>query len=59
LTEFGIIGVISTGIYQLVKRYNCHEPAVGASARILPPVASSRSAIATTQTSKDGSRRTR
>ena len=26
LTEFGIIGVISTGIYQLVKRYNCHEP---------------------------------
>jgi hypothetical protein len=26
LAEFGIIGVISTGIYQLVKRYNCHEP---------------------------------
>jgi hypothetical protein len=26
LTEFGVIGVISTGIYQLVKRYNCHEP---------------------------------
>jgi hypothetical protein len=26
LTEFGIIGVISTGIYQLVRRYNCHEP---------------------------------
>jgi hypothetical protein len=26
LTEFGIIGVISTGIYQVVKRYNCHEP---------------------------------
>jgi hypothetical protein len=26
LTEFGIIGVITTGIYQLVKRYNCHEP---------------------------------
>ena len=26
LTEFGIIGVIGTGIYQLVKRYNCHEP---------------------------------
>jgi hypothetical protein len=25
-TEFGIIGVINTGIYQLVKRYNCHEP---------------------------------
>jgi hypothetical protein len=26
LTEFGIIGVIGTGIYQLVRRYNCHEP---------------------------------
>jgi hypothetical protein len=26
LTEFGVLGVISTGIYQLVKRYNCHEP---------------------------------
>ena len=26
LAEFGIIGAISTGIYQLVKRYNCHEP---------------------------------
>jgi hypothetical protein len=26
LAEFGVIGVISTGIYQLVKRYNCHEP---------------------------------
>jgi hypothetical protein len=26
LTEFGIIGVLATGIYQLVKRYNCHEP---------------------------------
>jgi hypothetical protein len=26
LTEFGIIGVIGTGAYQLVKRYNCHEP---------------------------------
>jgi hypothetical protein len=26
LTEFGIIGVIATGIYQLIKRYNCHEP---------------------------------
>jgi hypothetical protein len=26
LTEFGVIGVLATGIYQLVKRYNCHEP---------------------------------
>jgi hypothetical protein len=26
LTEVGVIGAISTGIYQLVKRYNCHEP---------------------------------
>jgi hypothetical protein len=26
LTEFGIIGAISTGVYQLVKKYNCHYP---------------------------------
>jgi hypothetical protein len=26
LAEFGIIGVIGTGVYQLVKKYNCHEP---------------------------------
>jgi hypothetical protein len=26
LTEFGIIGAIATGVYQLVKKYNCHEP---------------------------------
>ena len=26
LTEFGLIGVVSTGLYQLVKKYNCHEP---------------------------------
>jgi len=26
LAEFGIIGVITTGVYQLVKKYNCHEP---------------------------------
>ena len=26
LTELGIIGVVSTGVYQLVKKYNCHEP---------------------------------
>jgi hypothetical protein len=26
LTEFGIIGVITTGVYQLVRKYNCHEP---------------------------------
>src|SRR5262249_41062075 len=26
LTEFGIIGVIRSGIYQLVKGYKCHEP---------------------------------
>jgi hypothetical protein len=26
LTEFGIIGVISTGVYQLVRKYNCHYP---------------------------------
>jgi hypothetical protein len=26
LAEFGILGAIGTGIYQLVKKYNCHEP---------------------------------
>jgi len=26
ITEFGIIGVIATGVYQVVKKYNCHEP---------------------------------
>ena len=24
--QLGIIGVISTGVYQLFKKYNCHEP---------------------------------
>jgi len=26
LTEFGVIGAIATGVYQLVKKYNCHAP---------------------------------
>jgi hypothetical protein len=26
LAEFGILGAIATGVYQLVKKYNCHEP---------------------------------
>jgi len=26
LAEFGIIGVVATGVYQIVKRYNCHQP---------------------------------
>ena len=26
LEEFGILGAIGAGIYQLVKKYNCHEP---------------------------------
>jgi len=26
IAEFGVIGVIGTGVYQLVKKYNCHEP---------------------------------
>src|SRR5215472_4085572 len=26
LEEFGILGAIAAGIYQLVKKYNCHEP---------------------------------
>lgn len=26
LTEFGIIGAIATAVYQLVRKYNCHEP---------------------------------
>ena len=25
LAEFGMIGAIGTGVYQLVKRYNCHQ----------------------------------
>jgi hypothetical protein len=26
LTEFAVIGTIATGVYQLVKKYNCHYP---------------------------------
>jgi hypothetical protein len=26
LTEFGVLGAIATAVYQLVKKYNCHEP---------------------------------
>ena len=26
LEEFGILGAIGAGIYQLIKKYNCHEP---------------------------------
>ena len=26
IAEFGILGAIATGIYQLIKKYNCHEP---------------------------------
>jgi hypothetical protein len=26
LEEFGILGAIGAGIYQLFKKYNCHEP---------------------------------
>ena len=26
LAEFSILGAIATGVYQLVKKYNCHEP---------------------------------
>jgi hypothetical protein len=26
VAEFGILGAIATGIYQMVKKYNCHEP---------------------------------
>jgi hypothetical protein len=26
IAEFGIIGAIGTGVYQLVRKYNCHEP---------------------------------
>lgn len=26
VAEFGIIGAIGTGVYQLVRKYNCHEP---------------------------------
>jgi hypothetical protein len=26
IEEFGILGGIGAGIYQLVKKYNCHEP---------------------------------
>ena len=26
LAEFGLIGAVATGVYQLVKKYNCHHP---------------------------------
>src|SRR5271165_6758535 len=26
IAEFGILGAIGTGLYQLVKKVNCHEP---------------------------------
>jgi hypothetical protein len=26
LAEFGIIGALTTGVYQLVRKYNCHQP---------------------------------
>jgi hypothetical protein len=26
IAEFGILGAVATAIYQLVKKYNCHEP---------------------------------
>jgi len=26
IAEFGILGAIATGVYQTVKKYNCHEP---------------------------------
>jgi hypothetical protein len=26
LTEFAIIGTIATGVYQLIRKYNCHHP---------------------------------
>jgi hypothetical protein len=26
LAELGIIGAVGTAVYQMVKRYNCHEP---------------------------------
>jgi hypothetical protein len=26
LTEFGVIGAIATGVYQVVRKYNCHHP---------------------------------
>ena len=26
IAEFGILGAIATAIYQLIKKYNCHEP---------------------------------
>jgi hypothetical protein len=26
IAEFGILGAIATGVYQTIKKYNCHEP---------------------------------
>jgi hypothetical protein len=26
IAEFGIVGAIGTGVYQVVRKYNCHEP---------------------------------
>ena len=27
ITEFGVLGAVGAGVYQLFKKYNCHEPA--------------------------------
>jgi hypothetical protein len=26
IAEFGLVGAVTTGVYQLVKKYNCHQP---------------------------------
>ena len=52
IEEFGILGAIGAGIYQLVKKYNCHEPGCWRVGQHPQPVASSSSAIATIPTIK-------
>jgi hypothetical protein len=51
LEEFGILGAVGAAIYQLVKKYNCHEPGCWRVGNH-PAAASSTSAIATTRTSR-------
>jgi hypothetical protein len=52
LEEFGILGGIGAALYQLIKKYNCHEPAAGESGNIPRPAASSCSATAIIPTTR-------
>ena len=55
LEEFGILGAIGAGIYQLIKKYNCHEPGCWRVGSIRRRAASSCSAIGITPITGAGS----